>query len=103
MENKESLDTQENIGKHMEKATISYPSNTNNLIDVSRQIFEKSIEIYFDYLKVHRDYINAFQPKWVQQMDNDVVNYMIFQGKMIIHYVQIYHDYLKNVYDVKIK
>ena len=37
------------------------------------------------YLKVHRDYINAFQPKWVQQMENDVVNYMIFQGKMIIH------------------
>ena len=70
----------------MEKATIRYPLNTNNLIDVSRQIFEKSIEIYV-YLKIHRDYINAFQPKWVQQMENDVVNYMIFQGKMIIHYI----------------
>ena len=34
-------------------------------------------------------------------MENDVGNYMVFQGKMIIHYVQLYHDYLKKIYEVK--
>jgi hypothetical protein len=101
MENEESLDTRENIRKYMEKATIRYTSNTSNLIDDSRQFFEKSVDIYFDYLKVHRDYVNAYQPKWVQQMENDVVNYMVFYGKMIIHYVQIYHDYLEKIYNIK--
>ena len=43
MENKESFNTKENIGKHVEKATIRYPLNTNNLINILRQIFIKKV------------------------------------------------------------
>ena len=104
-ENKRSLDnTKENIGKHMDDATIiQYPFlNTYKLIDYYRQTTEPIREISFDYLKLQKDFINAFQPKWLEHMKTSVDNYLVFQDKMIMLYNQMYNGYLKNIYDIKI-
>ena len=104
-ENKRSLDnTKENIGKHMDDATIiQYPFlNTDTLIDYYRQTTEPIEEISLDYLKLQKDCINAFQPPWVQHIKNSVDNYLVFQDKMIMLYNQMCNGYLKNIYDIKI-
>jgi hypothetical protein len=104
-ENKRSLDnTKENIGNHMDDATIiQYPLlNTDKLIDYYRQTTEPMRETSLDYLKLQKDFINAFQPKWLEHMKTNVDNYLVFQDKMIMLYNQMYNGYLKNIYDIKI-
>ena len=104
-ENKRSLDnTKENIGKHMDDATIiQYPFlNTDTLIGYYRHTTESIREISLDYLKLQKDFINAFQPKWLEHMKTNVDNYLVFQDKMIMLYNQMYNGYLKNIYDIKI-
>ena len=104
-ENKRSLDnTKEIIGKHMDDATIiQYPFlNTCKLIDYYRQTTEPMRDLPFDYLKLQKDFINAFQPKWLEHMKTSVDNYLVFQDKMIMLYNQMYNGYLKNIYDIKI-
>jgi len=105
IENKRSLDnTKENIGKHMDDATIIQYSflNTDKLIDYYRQTTEPMRETSLDYLKLQKDFINAFQPKWLEHMKTNVDNYLVFQDKMIMLYNQMYNGYLKNIYDIKI-
>jgi hypothetical protein len=104
-ENKRSLDnTKENIGKHTDDATIIQYSflNTDKLIDYYRQTTEPMRETSLDYLKLQKDFINAFQPKWLEHMKTNVDNYLVFQDKMIMLYNQMYNGYLKNIYDIKI-
>jgi len=104
-ENKRSLDnTKENIGKHMDDATIiQYPFlNTDTLIGYYRHTTESIREISLDYLKLQKDFINAFQPKWLEHMKTNVDNYLVFQDKMIMLYNQMYNSYLKNIYNIKI-
>jgi len=103
IENKRSLDnTKENIGNYMDNATIQYPLNAKKLIDNSRQKTTKSIrDIFFDNLKLQKDYINIFQPRWVENMKANVDNYLAFQEKMIMLYNQMCNNYLKNIYDIK--
>jgi len=97
--------TNENIGKHLDNATIiQYPlSNTDKLIDYSRQITESAREISLDNLKLQKDYIDAFKPKWVEHMKNIVDNYLTFQNKMITLYNQMSNTYLKNSYYITIE
>jgi len=105
IENKRSLDnTKENIGKHMDDATIIQYSflNTDKLIDYYRQTTEPMRETSLDYIKLQKDFINAFQPKWLEHMKTNVDNYLVFQDKMIMLYNQMYNGYLKNIYDIKI-
>jgi hypothetical protein len=105
IENKRSLDnTKENIGKHMDDVTIIQYSflNTYKLIDYYKQTIEPMREISLDYLKLQKDFINAFQPKWLEHMKTNVDNYLVFQDKMIMLYNQMYNGYLKNIYDIKI-
>ena len=105
IENKRSLDnTKENIGKHMDYATIIQYSflNTDKLIDYYRQTTEPIRETSLDYIKLQKDFINAFQPKWLEHMKTNVDNYLVFQDKMIMLYNQMYNGYLKNIYDIKI-
>jgi hypothetical protein len=105
-ENKRSFhNTKENIGKRMDNAIIQYPlSNTEDkLIDYSRQTAESVREISLDNLKLQKDYINAFQPKWVEHMKNIVDNYLTFQNKMITLYNQMSNTYLKNSYYITIE
>ena len=96
-ENKRSFhNTQENIGKRMENAIITSRSNTEDmLIDYSRQLTESAREISLDYLKLQKDIINAFQPKWLEHMKTSVDNYLVFQNKMIMLYTQMCNGYLK--------
>jgi hypothetical protein len=103
-ENKRSLDnTKENLGKHIDNATIiQYPLlNTDNLNDYYRQTIRSIKEISLDYLKLQKDSINAFQPPWVQHIENSVDNYLDFQNKMIMLYNQICIGYYKTIYDIK--
>jgi hypothetical protein len=96
--NGRSLDnTKENIGKHMDDATIiQYPLlNTDKLIDYYRQTTEPMRETSLDCLKLQKDFINAFQPPWIQHIKNSVDNYLVFQDKMIMLYNQMYNGYLK--------
>ncbi len=88
----------------MDDATIiQYPFlNTDKLIDYYRQTTEPMRESSFDYLKLQKDFINAFQPKWLEHMKTSVDNYLVFQDKMIMLYNQMYNGYLKNIYDIKI-
>jgi hypothetical protein len=106
-ENKRSFhNTKENTGKRMENSIIiQYPlSNTEDkLIDYSRQTAESVREISLDNLKLQKDYINAFQPKWVEHMKNIVDNYLTFQNKMIKLYNQMSNTYLKNSYYITIE
>src|SRR6476659_9775045 len=97
-ENKDFLDnTKENTGKHMDDATIIQYSflNTDKLIDYYRQTTEPMRETSLDYLKLQKDFINAFQPKWLEHMKTNVDNYLVFQDKMIMLYNQMYNGYLK--------
>jgi hypothetical protein len=98
-ENKDFLDnTKESIGKHIDNSTIQYPFlNTDTLIDYYRQTTESRGEISLDYLKLQKDIINAFQPPWVQHIENSVNNYLAFQNKMIVLYTQMCNGYLKNI------
>ena len=104
-ENKGSLEnTKENIGEYMDVATIiQYPFlNTATLIDYYKQTTESIRDLSFDYLKLQKDYINAFQPPWIQHIKNSVDNYLVFQDKMIKLYTQMCNGYSKNIYDIKI-
>jgi hypothetical protein len=96
--------TKENIGKHIDNATIiQYPLlNTDTLIDYYRQTTKSIKEISLDCLKLQKDSINAFQPLWAQHIKNSVDNYLAFQDKMTMLYNQMSNGYLKNIYDMKI-
>jgi len=88
----------------MDDATIIQYSflNTDKLIDYYRQTTEPIRETSLDYIKLQKDFINAFQPKWLEHMKTNVDNYLVFQDKMIMLYNQMYNGYLKNIYDIKI-
>jgi hypothetical protein len=106
IENKDSLDnTKENIGKYMKNSTImQYPSlNADKLIDNYRQTTESIRENSLDYLKLQKDIINAFQPPWVQHIENSVDNYLVFQNKIIMLYAQMCNGYYKNIINIKTK
>jgi hypothetical protein len=105
IENKGSLEnTKENIEEYMENVRIIlYPSlNTDKLIDYHRQTTRSIKEISLDYLKLQKDCINAFQPKWLEHMKTSVDNYLVFQDKMIMMYTKMCNGYFKNIYDIKI-
>jgi len=105
-ENKRSLDnTKENIGKFRDNSTIiQYPFlNTDTLIGYYKQTTESRIEISLDYLKLQKEYINAFQPKWIEHIRTRVDNYLVFQDKMIMVYTQMWNNYLKNISNIKTK
>src|SRR6185369_2743772 len=88
----------------MDYATIIQYSflNTDKLIDYYRQTTEPIRETSLDYIKLQKDFINAFQPKWLEHMKTNVDNYLVFQDKMIMLYNQMYNGYLKNIYEIKI-
>jgi hypothetical protein len=87
----------------MENAIIKSKSNTEDiLIDYSRQITNQQ-EISLDYLKLQKDIINAFKPKWLEHMKTHVDNYLTFQNKMIMLYNQMSNNYLKNSYYITIE
>jgi len=96
--------TKENIGNHMDDATIiQYPLlNTDNLNDYYRQTTKSINEISLDCLKLQKDSMNAFQPLWAQHIKNSVDNYLAFQDKMTVLYNQICIGYYKTNYDIKI-
>jgi hypothetical protein len=73
----------------------------SSLIDYSRQITQSARELFLDHLKLQKDYINAFQPKWLENMKISVDNYLAFQDKMIVLYTQMNNACLKNIYDIK--
>jgi hypothetical protein len=104
-ENKRSLDNaKENIGEYMDDAIIQYPFlNTDTLIGYYRQTTEPIRETSLDYLKLQKEYINAFQPKWMEHMENSVDNYLVFQDKMIVLYTQMCNGYLQNISNIKTK
>jgi len=105
-ENKRSLDnTKENIGKFRDNSTIiQYPFlNTDTLIGYYKQTTESRIEISLDYLKLQKEYINAFQSKWIEHIRTRVDNYLVFQDKMIMVYTQMWNNYLKNISNIKTK
>ncbi len=89
----------------MDNSTIiQYPFlNTDTLIGYYRQTTEPRREISLDYLKLQKEYINAFQPKWMEHMKTSVDNYLVFQDKMIVLYTQMCNEYLKNISNIKTK
>jgi len=103
---KDFLDnTKENIGKYRDNSTIiQYPFlNSDTLIGYYKQTTESRREISLDYLKLQKEYINAFQPKWIEHIRTRVDNYLVFQGKMIMLYTQMWNNYLKNISNIKTK
>jgi len=94
----------ENIEEYVENVRIIlYPSlNTDKLIDYYRQTTESIRDLSFEYLKLQKDCINAFQPKWLEHMKTSVDNYLVFQDKMIMMYTKMCNGYFKNIYDIKI-
>ncbi len=94
----------ENTGISIQKARIRYnPLNADNLIDYYRQISQPLIQLFLDSLKLQKDYINAFQPQWVNHMRTTVENYLVFQDKMILLCIQNCNTCLNRVYDIKKK
>lgn len=82
---------------------MQYPFNTDNLIDYYKQISQSFIRMFFDTIKLQQDYLNAFQPQLVDHMRANVENYLAFQDKLILLYIQNYNLCLKNVFDSIIK
>ena len=103
---KDFLDnTKENIGKYRDNSTIiQYPFlNSDTLIDYYKQTTESRREISLDYLKLQKEYIDAFQPKWIEHIRTSVDNYLVFQDKMIMLCTQMWNNYLKNIGNIKTK
>ncbi len=103
IENKRSLEnTKGSIGKYIENTLIQYPiSDIDKLIYYSRQMTQQAKEIYFDNVKLQKDYINAIQPRWVEHLKTSINNHLSFQNEMIMLYNQMYSNYLQNIYDIK--
>jgi len=103
---KDFLDnTKENIGKYKDNSTIiQYPFlNSDTLIGYYKQTTESRKEISLDYLKLQKEYIDAFQPKWIEHIRTSVDNYLVFQDKMIMLCTQMWNNYLKNIGNIKTK
>jgi hypothetical protein len=103
---KDFLDnTKENIGKYRDNSTIiQYPFlNSDTLIGYYKQTTESRREISLDYLKLQKEYIDAFQPKWIEHIRTSVDNYLVFQDKMIMLCTQMWNNYLKNIGNIKTK
>ena len=90
-------------GISIQKAIIRYPLYTDNLIDYYSQISQPLIQLFLDSLKLQKDYIDVFQPQWIDHMRTTVENYLVFQDKMIFLYIQNYNVHLNSVYDIKKK
>ena len=105
IENKSILDNikKANARSYIQKAIIQYLLNTDKVIDCYRQISQQElIQLFYDTMKLQKDYINAFQPQWVQLMKTNVETYFAFQNKMMLLYLQNCNIYFKNIYDMKI-
>ena len=77
--------------------------NTDKVIDYYRQISQQElIQLFYDTMKLQKDYINAFQPQWAQLMKTNVETYLAFQNKMMFLYLQNCNIYFKNISDMKI-
>ena len=103
---KDFLDnTKENIGKYRDNSTIiQYPFlNSDTLIGYYKQTTESRREISLDYLKLQKEYIDAFQPKWIEHIRTSVDNYLVFQDKMIMLCTQMWNNCLKNIGNIKTK
>jgi len=103
---KDFLDnTKENIGKYRDNSTIiQYPFlNSDTLIGYYKQTTESRREISLVYLKLQKEYIDAFQPKWIEHIRTSVDNYLVFQDKMIMLCTQMWNNYLKNIGNIKTK
>ena len=103
---KDFLDnTKENIGKYRDNSTIiQYPFlNSDTLIDYYKQTTESRREISLVYLKLQKEYIDAFQPKWIEHIRTSVDNYLVFQDKMIMLCTQMWNNCLKNIGNIKTK
>ena len=87
-------------GIPIQKAIIQYPLYTDKVIDYYRQIIPPYIQLFLDSLKLQKDYIDALQPQWVDHMRTTVENYLVFQDKMILHYIQNYNTYLNRFFDI---
>jgi len=86
-----------------QKIIIQYPLNTDKVIDHYNQINQSFMQMFFNTIKLQKDYLNTFQPRWVEYMRTKVENYLVFQNKMIFLYIKNYNLYLKNVFDSIIK
>ena len=103
---KDFLDnTKENIGKYRDNSTIiQYPFlNSDTLIGYYKQTTESRREISLVYLKLQKEYIDAFQPKWIEHIRTSVDNYLVFQDKMIMLCTQMWNNCLKNIGNIKTK
>ncbi|MGN6708491.1 MAG: hypothetical protein ACTHKF_04005 [Candidatus Nitrosocosmicus sp.] len=92
----------ENTGISIQKITLQYnPLNTDSLIDYYRQASRQLTQLLLDSLKLQKDYIDAFQPQWVDHMRSLMENYLVFQDKIIRLYIQYFNIYISNVFDIK--
>ncbi|MGN6629150.1 MAG: hypothetical protein ACTHKJ_04645 [Candidatus Nitrosocosmicus sp.] len=91
-------------GISIQKAIIRYNLiNTDRLIDYYRQASQPLIHVFLESLNLQKDYINAFQPQWIDNMKNMVENYLGLRDKMILLYIQNYNTYLNNVFGIEKK
>ena len=89
-------------GISIQKAILQYPLYTaNSLIDYYRQISQPLIQSFLDSLKLQKDYLDVFQPQWVDHMRTTVENYFAFSDKMTFLYMQYCNAYIYNVFDIK--
>lgn len=103
--NKENTTTN-GISSIKKETTLQYnPLNTDdNLIDYYRKSSQPLIQLFLDSLKLQKDYINVFQPQWVEYTRTMVENYLVFVDKMIFLYIQNYNAILYSVFDnIKLK
>ena len=81
---------------------IQYPFNTDKVLGYYNQINQPLIHIFFDTIDLQKDYVNAFQPRYFLHMKISVENYLAFQHKMMLLYLNIYNIYL-NIFNSIIK
>ena len=98
----------DNIKQNTEKFTqqkpmLQYPFNTNKITDYYGKSSQPIIQMFFDTIELQKDYVNAFQPLWVEHMKTNVENYLAFQDKIMSLYLDTFSIYLKNILDSTIK
>ncbi|MGN6346254.1 MAG: hypothetical protein ACTHME_00985 [Candidatus Nitrosocosmicus sp.] len=95
--------TKENNEIYTNKTIIQYPKIGKETNYYHQIIHQPLIHFYSDIIDLQKDFINTFQPRWVDLLLSNVENHLTFQNKMMLLYLQNSNVYLKTIFNTKIK
>ncbi|MGN6624298.1 MAG: hypothetical protein ACTHKK_09170 [Candidatus Nitrosocosmicus sp.] len=95
--------TKENNEINIQKSITQYPNIGKVIDDYHQIIYQPLIYFYSDVIDLQKEFINTFQPRWVDYILSNIENHLNVQNKLILLYIQNCNAYLKSIFDTKIK